>query len=71
MPYKQPTITSALDIPNLPWRGNYAADEHLFQACDAYIASIKGDTQSARRLRYQAEYLTTLHGMGIVIEDNI
>ncbi len=31
------TVTSPEDVLTLPWRGNYAADAELFEACNRYV----------------------------------
>lgn len=54
------SLTDPEQISKLPWVGNYAADAHLFDKCDAFA-----HTLSNREQRRRAVYLTTLHGMGI------
>lgn len=45
-----PRIEKIEDIGNLPWRGNHAADHHLFDACEAFIDGLPpADAERAGR----------------------
>jgi hypothetical protein len=53
------------DISTLPWKGNFASDQKLFELCEKYIQS----EQDADK-RWQAEKLASSHGMGEKLENN-
>lgn len=58
-------LTAPEQIADLPWDGNHASDMPLFERCEAFKKTLKGNVN--RAARKQVDKLVALHGMGIDI----